>query len=76
LESYPVQDIKGSGLRHRPASLPRLRQPTLILAGDHDPIISLVNAIIMHRLIPRSQLHVYHSAIWTWPRAQRAWLWS
>ena len=40
--------------------LPRLRSPTLILAGDDDPIIPLVNARIMHRLIPRSQLHVYH----------------
>ena len=40
--------------------LPKLRPPTLILAGDDDPIIPLVNARIMHRLIPRSQLHVYH----------------
>jgi poly(3-hydroxyalkanoate) depolymerase len=40
--------------------LPTLRPPTLILAGDDDPIIPLVNARIMHRLIPRSRLHVYH----------------
>jgi len=40
--------------------LPKLRPPTLILAGDDDPIIPLVNARIMDRLIPRSQLHVYH----------------
>ncbi len=40
--------------------LPRLQQPTLILAGDDDPIIPLVNARIMHRLIPHSQLHIYH----------------
>jgi poly(3-hydroxyalkanoate) depolymerase len=40
--------------------LPKLRPPTLILAGDDDPIIPLVNARIMHRLIPGSQLHVYH----------------
>jgi len=40
--------------------LPKLRPPTLILAGDDDPIIPLVNARIMHRLIPRSKLHVYH----------------
>ena len=39
--------------------LPKLRPPTLILAGDDDPIIPLVNARIMHRLIPHSQLHVY-----------------
>jgi poly(3-hydroxyalkanoate) depolymerase len=37
----------------------RLRQPTLILAGDDDPIIPLANARIMHRLIRRSRLHVY-----------------
>jgi pimeloyl-ACP methyl ester carboxylesterase len=42
------------------ARLPKLRPPTLILAGDDDPIIPLVNARIMHRLIPRSRLHVYH----------------
>src|SRR5579863_8938334 len=40
--------------------LPRLRPPTLILAGDDDPIIPVVNARIMHRLIPGSQLHIYH----------------
>jgi pimeloyl-ACP methyl ester carboxylesterase len=36
------------------------RPPTLILAGDDDPVVPLVNARIMQRLIPRSQLHVYH----------------
>ena len=40
--------------------LPRLRPPTLVLAGDDDPIIPLVNARIMNWLIPRSRLHVYH----------------
>jgi pimeloyl-ACP methyl ester carboxylesterase len=40
--------------------LPRLRPPTLILAGDDDPIIPVINARIMHRLIPRSDLHIYH----------------
>jgi poly(3-hydroxyalkanoate) depolymerase len=40
--------------------LPLLRRPTLILAGDDDPIIPVVNARIMHRLIPRSELHIYH----------------
>jgi poly(3-hydroxyalkanoate) depolymerase len=39
--------------------LPLLRPPTLILAGDDDPIIPVVNARIMHRLIPHSNLHVY-----------------
>jgi pimeloyl-ACP methyl ester carboxylesterase len=36
-----------------------LRQPTLVLAGDDDPIVPLVNARVMARLIPRSRLHVY-----------------
>jgi poly(3-hydroxyalkanoate) depolymerase len=39
--------------------LARLRPPTLILAGDDDPIIPLINARIMHRLIPHGVLHVY-----------------
>jgi poly(3-hydroxyalkanoate) depolymerase len=39
--------------------LPLLRQPTLILSGDDDPIIPLANARLMHRLIPNSRLHVY-----------------
>ena len=40
--------------------LPCLRQPTLILAGNDDPIIPLVNARLMHRLIRDARLHVYH----------------
>jgi poly(3-hydroxyalkanoate) depolymerase len=40
--------------------LPWLRQPTLILAGDDDPIIPLANARLMHWLIRDSTLHVYH----------------
>jgi poly(3-hydroxyalkanoate) depolymerase len=40
--------------------LPLIRQPTLILSGDDDPIIPLANARIMAALIPRARLHVYH----------------
>src|SRR6202046_4987573 len=40
--------------------LPRLRPPTLILAGDDDPIIPVGNGRIMRWLIPRSKLHIYH----------------
>jgi poly(3-hydroxyalkanoate) depolymerase len=40
--------------------LPKLRPPTLILAGDDDPIIPVINGRIMNWLIPRSRLHVYH----------------
>jgi poly(3-hydroxyalkanoate) depolymerase len=39
--------------------LPLVRQPTLILAGDDDPIIPAINARMMHRLIPRSELTIY-----------------
>jgi poly(3-hydroxyalkanoate) depolymerase len=39
--------------------LPRLRQPTLILSGDDDPIIPLVNAKMMHRLIRDSRLYIF-----------------
>jgi poly(3-hydroxyalkanoate) depolymerase len=55
---YYYQLAAGAGWTSLPC-LPRLRPPTLILAGDDDPIIPLVNARIMHRLIPRSKLHVY-----------------
>jgi poly(3-hydroxyalkanoate) depolymerase len=37
-----------------------LRQPTLILSGDDDPLIPLANARLLHLLIPDSRLHVYH----------------
>lgn len=43
------------------SSLPWLglvRQPTLILAGNDDPVIPLANARLMARMIPRAQLHV------------------
>jgi poly(3-hydroxyalkanoate) depolymerase len=40
--------------------LPRLRQPTLIMSGDDDPIIRLSNARMMHRLIRGSRLYVFH----------------
>jgi poly(3-hydroxyalkanoate) depolymerase len=39
--------------------LPLLRRRTLVMAGDDDPLIPAVNARIMHRLIGRSQLHIY-----------------
>jgi poly(3-hydroxyalkanoate) depolymerase len=56
---YYYQLISSAGWTSLPR-LPRLRQPTLILAGDDDPIIPLVNGRIMHRLIPQSELHIYH----------------
>ncbi|WP_405164275.1 alpha/beta fold hydrolase [Nocardia sp. NBC_01499] len=40
-------------------ALPLIRQPTLIVAGTDDPIIPIVNARIMHRLLPHSTLHLH-----------------
>lgn len=39
--------------------LHQLRQPTLVLAGDDDPIVPLVNGRILARLIPNARLHVF-----------------
>jgi poly(3-hydroxyalkanoate) depolymerase len=55
---YVLQLLAGLGWSSLPA-LPLLRQPTLILAGDDDPIIPLVNAKIMLALLPHASLHVY-----------------
>jgi poly(3-hydroxyalkanoate) depolymerase len=55
---YLHQLTAGAGWTSVPF-LPWLRQPTLILSGDDDPIIPLANARLMHLLIPKSSLHVY-----------------
>lgn len=55
---YLMQLLAGAGWSSLPA-LPLIRQPTLILAGDDDPIIPLVNARIMRRLLPHAMLHVF-----------------
>lgn len=41
-----------------PPWLHRLPQPTLVLAGDNDPIIPLVNARVLARRIPNARLHI------------------
>jgi len=56
---YFLQLLAGLGWSSLPA-LPLIRQPTLILAGNDDPIIPLVNARIMHALLPNATLNVYH----------------
>jgi poly(3-hydroxyalkanoate) depolymerase len=56
---YLYQLTAGTGWTSVPF-LPLLRQETLILSGDDDPLIPLANARLMHRLIPHSRLHVYH----------------
>jgi poly(3-hydroxyoctanoate) depolymerase len=38
--------------------LHRLPQPTLVIAGDDDPIVPLVNGRMLNRLIPDARLHV------------------
>jgi poly(3-hydroxyalkanoate) depolymerase len=55
---YVLQLLAGVGWTSLPA-LPLIRQSTLILAGDDDPIIPLVNARIMQRLLPHADLHVF-----------------
>ena len=40
--------------------LHKLQQPTLILHGDEDPLVPAINAKIMHRLLPHSQLSIFH----------------
>ena len=56
---YYYQMLGGVGWTSIPW-LRKLRQPTLILHGDDDPLVPLVNAKIMHRLIPHSQLYIFH----------------
>jgi poly(3-hydroxyalkanoate) depolymerase len=55
---YYYQLLAGAGWTSLPL-LPLLRRPTLLLAGDDDPLIPLINARIMHRLIPGSELIIY-----------------
>jgi len=55
---YFLQLLAGVGWSSLPA-LPIIRQPTLILAGNDDPLIPLVNARIMRALLPNASLHVF-----------------
>ena len=55
---YLYQLMAGAGWTSLPW-LPLIRQPTLILAGDDDPIIPLANAKIMAALLPNARLQVY-----------------
>ena len=51
--------------------LHRIRQPTLILHGDEDPLVPPVNAKIMHRLIRIQSSTFSMMAIWGWGRVRR-----
>jgi poly(3-hydroxyalkanoate) depolymerase len=55
---YLFQLLAGVGWTSLPA-LPLIRQSTLVLSGNDDPIIPLANARIMRRLLPRATLHVF-----------------
>ena len=55
---YYLQLLAGLGWSSLPA-LPLVRQPTLILAGEDDPMIPLVNARIMDALLPHASVHVF-----------------
>ena len=54
---YYRQLLAGVGWTSLPW-LYRIRQPTLILAGNDDPIVPPINARIMARLIPHARLHI------------------
>ncbi|TQV84686.1 poly(3-hydroxyalkanoate) depolymerase [Exilibacterium tricleocarpae] len=54
---YACQLFAGYGWTSLPW-LRRIRQPTLIMSGDDDPLIPLANAKILHRLIRNSRLEI------------------
>jgi poly(3-hydroxyalkanoate) depolymerase len=54
---YAFQLYAGLGFTSLPW-LHALRQPTLVMAGDDDPVIPLVNARTLARRIPDARLHV------------------
>jgi poly(3-hydroxyalkanoate) depolymerase len=54
---YAYQLLAGAGWSSLPW-LHRLAQPTLILHGNDDPIVPLINAKILAALIPAARLHV------------------
>jgi poly(3-hydroxyalkanoate) depolymerase len=57
LLGYLLQLGAGAGWSSLPY-LSRIRQPTLVMTGDDDPIIPLVNGRLLARVIPDARLHV------------------
>lgn len=55
---YAYQLLAGSMWTSLPL-LALIRQPTLVLSGDDDPIVPLVNARILSMGIPRARLHIF-----------------
>jgi poly(3-hydroxyalkanoate) depolymerase len=56
---YAMQVLAGAGWTSVPF-LPFIAAPTLVLAGDDDPIIPAINGRIIARLIRNSELEIYH----------------
>ena len=61
LWGYASQLVAGAGWTSRPW-LGRISTPTLVLAGDRDPIVPPRNAHILARKIPSAQLELVHGA--------------
>jgi poly(3-hydroxyalkanoate) depolymerase len=58
LRGYSLQLLAACGWTSL-GILPLLRQPTLVLAGDDDPIVPAVNGKIIAGLVRNARLHVY-----------------
>ncbi len=56
---YLYQHTAALGFNTLPL-LPLIRQRTLVLTGDEDPIIPVANGRILATGIPHAKLHVYH----------------
>lgn len=56
---YLYQLAAGAGWTSLPI-LHLIRQETLVMAGDDDPIVPFVNGRILARMIPNARLHRYH----------------
>ena len=61
VRGYYYQLLAPLGWSSLPA-LPLLHQDTLVITGDDDPAIPLVNARILVTMIPRARLHVCSGA--------------
>jgi poly(3-hydroxyoctanoate) depolymerase len=58
---YAYQLLAAAGWSSLPF-LQRIRQPTLVMAGDRDPIVPLVNARVLAARIPDARLQVFRGA--------------
>ena len=56
--AYLFQLLAAAGWTSTPF-LPLIRQQTLVLHGSDDPLVPLINARLLTRLLPHARLHVY-----------------